>query len=277
MVDQQHGSLSIRRQCELLNVNRNRLAPSPAKATLDDVALMRLLDELHLNEPTVGTRGMRRRLRRRFGYQIGRDRIRRLMRMMGIQAMYPKPRTSAPGKGHKIYPYLLRHLEVTRPNQVWCSDISYIPLPRGFCYVVAIMDWYSRKVLAWEVSSTMDTAFCVSAWNKAVAYARCTPSIMNTDQGSQFTSAAWVDTVKSDETKISMDGRGRWIDNVFIERLWWSMKYEDVYLKSYASPREVAQGLKKWFEKYNTIRPHSSLNDYTPNEIYTGVELKHAA
>ena len=277
MVDQQHSSLSIRRQCELLSVNRNRLTPTSVKATPDDVALMRLLDELHLNEPTAGTRGMRRRLRRRFGVQTGRDRIRRLMRLMGIRAMYPKPRTSTPGKGHTIYPYLLRHLDVIRPNQVWCADISYIPLPRGFCYVVAIMDWYSRRVLAWEVSSTMDTAFCVSAWNKAVAHAGCLPSIMNTDQGSQFTSNVWIDAVKSDKTRISMDGRGRWIDNVFIERLWWSMKYEDVYLKSYASPREVAQGLNQWFEKYNTIRPHSSLNDYTPNEMYTGAELKHAA
>jgi putative transposase len=268
MVEPEHPQLSIRKQARLLHINRNRLKPRVAKSDEEDQVLIRLMDELHLNLPTLGRRGMQRRLRHAHGIRAGRERIRRLMRLMGVRAIYPRPRTSTPGKGHKIYPYLLRDLEISRPNQVWCTDITYIPLGRGSCYLIAVMDWYSRKVLSWEVSTTMDVTFCLSAWHKAIATAGCAPEIMNTDQGSQFTSTAWMDTVELSGAQVSMDGKGRWIDNVFIERLWWSLKYEDIYLRSYANAREVARGVDRWFVGYNTQRPHSSLEDRTPSEVY---------
>lgn len=269
MVDASDLQLSIRHQCRLLDVNRNRLPPPEPKRDAEDLALMRMLDELHLIQPTFGTRGLRRMLRRVEGRRVGRGRIRRLMKLMGLAAIYQAPRTSAPGKGHKIYPYLLRGMAVTRPNQAWCTDITYIPMPRGFCYVVAVMDWYSRRVLGWAVSTTLDTEFCLRAFREAVACAGRAPEIMNTDQGSQFTSTEWIEEMKRHEgLKISMDGKGRWVDNVFIERLWRSMKYEDVYLRCYETPREVEIGLGRWLNRYNHDRPHSSLNDYTPQEVY---------
>lgn len=272
MVDPSDSQLSVRCQAQLVGVNRNRLKPAELKRDQEDLALMRLMDELHMDEPTFGTRGLRRLLKRRHGLRVGRARIGRLMRVMGIKAIYPQPRTSHPGKGHKIYPYLLRGLKVTRPNQVWCADITYIPMPKGFCYVVVVMDWYSRMVLGWQVSTTMDTDFCLRAFRMAVARAGCTPEIMNTDQGSQFTSVDWIDEMTSHEgLRISMDGKGRWLDNVFVERLWWSMKYEDVYLRSYETPRDVARGLEAWLRKFNERRPHSSLEDRTPLEAYTGI------
>lgn len=271
MVEPNHPQLSVRKQAELLKVNRNRLDSPPDKADASDLEIMDQMDKLHTKDPTLGSRRMKNQLWREHGVRVGRGRVRRLMRLMGLRAIYCRPRTSIPGKGHKIYPYLLRNVAVTRPNQAWCADITYIPLPRGFCYVVAIMDWYSRKVLSWEVSTTMDTDFCVSAYRGAVEETGCTPEIMNTDQGSQFTSKAWIEAVTSGaDTQVSMDGRGRWMDNVFIERLWRSMKYEDVYLRSYASPREVAQGLRRWFRRYNDDRCHSSLEDCTPSEWYAG-------
>lgn len=269
MVEPSNPQLSVRRQCELLGVNRNRLIPPPPKTSPMDLQLMRWIDELHMQEPTFGTRGLNRLLVREHGCSIGRARMRRLMRQMGIAAIYPKPRLSIPGKGHRIYPYLLRNLDIGRPNQVWCVDITYIPMPHGFCYLVAIMDWYSRKVLSWSVSTTMDIEFCLLAFRKAVAIAGTTPEIMNSDQGSQFTSDGWIKEMKSHKNlKISMDGKGRWVDNVFIERLWWSLKYEDIYLRSYSTPREVEIGVTKWFEKFNQRRPHSSLEDATPDEVY---------
>ena len=234
---------------------------------------MRRMDELHLEEPTFGSRGLRRLLKKRHGFRVGLARVTRLMRVMGLKAIYPKPRTSRPGKGHKIYPYLLRGLNVTRPNQVWCADITYIPMPRGYCYVEAVMDWYSRMVLGWQVSTTMDTDCCLRAFRMVVTRACCVPEIMNTDHGSQFTSLAWTEEMQShDGLRISMDGKGRWLDNVFIERLWWSMKWEDVYLRSYQTPRAVAQGLETWFIKFNDRRRHFSLADRTPLEAYIGIE-----
>lgn len=267
-VDPSDPQLSVRRQCRLLGVNRNRLKPSAGTAAIADLQVMRYLDELHLHFPTFGTRGLRRLLKREHGLRIGRKRLRRLMKLARIAAIYPRPRTSTPGKGHRIYPYLLKGLDITHPNQVWSTDITYIPMPTGFCYLVAVIDWHSRRVLGWAVSTTMDTDFCLRAFRSAVRTAGCCPQILNTDQGSQFTSDAWTKEVKDHGIKISMDGKGRWVDNVVMERLWWSLKYEDIYLRSYATPREVGHGVSEWFMKYNTRRPHSSLGDATPDEVF---------
>jgi putative transposase len=270
MVDPSCPQLSLRRQCTLLGVNRNRLAPAGPKATPTDLEIMRLLDELHLRFPVFGTRGLIRLLKREHGLSVGRKRVRRLMRLARIAAVYPRARTSSPGKGHRIYPYLLRGLAITAPDQVWCADITYIPMPRGYCYLVAVMDWYSRKVLGWAVSTTLDTDFCLRAFRMALALAGRPPQIMNTDQGAQFTSAAWIKEMREHEgLKISMDGKGRWVDNVFIERLWWSLKYEDVYLRSYQTPREVEVGVSAWIGTYNAQRPHSALEGATPDEAYS--------
>jgi len=278
MVEKDHPQLSVRRQCELLVVNRNRLAARHGRITEQDEKIMRAIDEIHLREPTYGTRQLRRILVRDHGLSPGRARVRRLMKLMGLHATYPQPRTSLPGKGHKKFPYLLGNLDVTRPNHVWCADITYIPMPKGFCYLVAVMDWYSRAVLGWSVSTTMDTGFCVDAWRMAVETAGRTPEIMNTDQGCQFTSQDWMEELNQHEgLQISMDGKGRWIDNVFIERLWWSVKYEDVYLKSYATPREVERGVSKWFEKYNGYRPHSAHGGKTPWSVHANLEDEQAA
>lgn len=275
MVEPSDPQLSVRRQCALLGVNRNRLKPSEPKKASSDLQVMRWLDELHLRFPTFGTRGLRRLLKRERGVGVGRRRLRRLMKLCRIAAIYPRPRTSAPGKGHRIYPYLLRNLKIDQPNQVWCADITYIPMPCGFCYLVAVMDWYSRKVLGWAVSSTMDTEFCLRAFRQAVSVAGTVPDIMNTDQGSQFTSSAWINEMKKHkDMKISMDGTGRWVDNVFIERLWWSLKYEDIYLRSYARPRDVEIGAGAWFSRYNAERPHSTIGDATPDEAYYAREGK---
>lgn len=272
LVDPSDPQLSIRRQCSLLGVNRNRLAFPAAKVTVTDLGIMRRLDELHLRFPTFGTRGLRRLLRREYGQSVGRTRLRRLMKLARIAAVYPRPRTSVPGKGHRIYPYLLRGVAITEPNQVWCSDITYIPMPAGYCYLVAIMDWYSRRVLGWAVSTSQDTDFCIRAFRQAVSVAGRAPTIMNTDQGAQFTSDRWINELKQHEgLKISMDGKGRWVDNVVIERLWWSLKYEDVYLRSYETPRAVERGVAAWFDVYNAERPHSSLMDATPDEAYFGL------
>jgi len=253
------------------------LRPPAQKATSTDLQIMRWLDELHLRFPTFGTRGLRRLLKRERGVCVGRTRIRRLMRLARIAAVCPRPRTSAPGKGHRIYPYLLRGLAITRSNQVWCADITYIPMPMGFCYLVAIMDWYSRKVLGWAVSTTLDTEFCLRAFRSALAVAGRPPEIMNTDQGAQFTSESWIEEMKEQTgMKISMDGKGRWVDNVFIERLWWSLKYEDVYLRSYETPREVERGVTEWLHTYNADRPHSALEDATPDEVYFAATTKSA-
>jgi putative transposase len=227
---------------------------------------MRLIDEQHLETPYYGARQMTRHMRRQ-GYRVSRKRIGRLMRLMGLSAIYQKPNTSKPNLRHKIHPYLLRGLTINKPNQVWCADITYIPMRRGFLYLVAVMDWASRKVLSWRLSNTMDADFCVAALEEALArYGK--PEIFNTDQGSQFTSDTFTDALKTADIRISMDGKGRWMDNVMIERLWRSLKYECIYLHAYETGSEVRQGLKHWIDLYNTRRPHSSLDDRTPDEAY---------
>ena len=227
---------------------------------------MRLIDEQFLKTPNYGSRSMRNFLRR-LGYKINRKRVQRLMRQMGIEAIYPKPKTSRPHPSHKIYPYLLRNMTIDQPDQVWCADITYIPLERGFMYLVAVMDWHSRKVLSWRVSNTLDSSFCVEALEEAIQRFGC-PKIFNTDQGCQFTSEAFTGTLKANDIQISMDGRGRFQDNIFIERLWWTLKYHYLYLRTFKNGIELRQGLRTWFEYYNRERFHQSLEDWTPDEIY---------
>jgi putative transposase len=278
LVEPSHPQLSIRRQCELLGVNRNRLEVREAKASEEDLRLMRLLDELHLREPCYGARRMCQVLARDHGIRTTRKRMGRLMRWMGIEPIWPKPHTSRPGSPHRLYPYLLRGLSITRPNQVWCADITYIPMAHGYCYLMVVMDWYSRKVLGWAVATTMDVALCLEAFRMAVRVADTIPEILNTDQGSQFTSAEWIGELTGHAgLRISMDGRGRWLDNVFIERLWWSVKYEDVYLKAYESPRDLEIGLATWFARYNDYRPHAALGGQTPAECHAHTPSSEAA
>ena len=262
------AELPVTRQCSLLNLSRSgvyyRLVPISQK----DLELMRQIDEIHIAWPFYGSRKIRDELWDR-GYDVGRDRVRRLMRLMGIEALYSKPRTSKAQPGHKKYPYLLRGISITRPNQVWAADITYIPMPKGFCYLVAIIDWASRMVLSWRLSTTLDSAFCVDALQDAIdAYGF--PEIFNTDQGSQFTSDDFTECLRSRGIAISMDGKGRWQDNVFVERLWRSVKYEDIYLKAYGSMTEVRRGLTKYFRFYNQKRWHQTLDRKTPAMVYFG-------
>lgn len=278
MVETDHPQLSIRQQCALLGVNRNRLEPAADKTSADDLRIMRLLDELHMAEPTYGSRRLCQVLNRDDGFRVERKRVRRLMRLMGIVPCWPKPRTSVPGAGHKVYPYLLRDLKIDQPNQVWCADITYIPMAQGYCYLMAVMDWYSRKVLGWAMSTTMDTGFCMEAFRMAVRVVGCAPGIMNTDQGSQFTSKEWIAELEQHAgLRISMDSKGRWVDNVFIERLWWSLKYEDIYLRAYETPRELERGVARWFDRYNGYRPHAALDGLTPDQQYAGEYPRKAA
>lgn len=249
-----------------MSINRSTYYYQPVGESPLNLELMRLMDEQHLDTPWYGARQMTRHLRRH-GHAVNRKRIGRLMQLMGLSAIYQKPKTSQPHPQHKVYPYLLRDLTINRPNQVWCADISYIPLRRGFLYLVAIMDWASRKVLSWRLANTMDADFCVAALEDAMfRYGK--PEIFNTDQGSQFTSEAFTGALKDADIKISMDGKGRWVDNVMIERLWRSLKYECIYLHAYETGSEVRQGLKLWIDYYNTNRPHSSLDGRTPDEAY---------
>jgi putative transposase len=265
-LDRDHSNLSIRRQCTLLGVARSSVYRLPRPANDDDLLTMRLIDELFTAWPFLGSRRIAIMLREK-GYSINRKRVQRLMRKMGIAALGPKPRTTKPTPGHKIFPYLLRNLVIDRPSQVWAADITYIPIGRGFLYLIAVIDWASRAVLAWRLSNTMDVSFCVSALEEALArFGK--PEIFNTDQGSQFTSAAFTGTLMAADIKISMDGRGRWMDNVFIERLWRSLKYEDVYLKGYADGREAKAGIASWMAFYNLQRPHQALGNRTPMAVW---------
>ena len=258
--------MPVTRQCRLLNLCRSGIYYAPVSVSDKQRDIMRLIDEIHLEFPFLGSRGIRNELLNR-GYKVGRSHIRTLMRKMGIEAIYKKPRLSEPHPGHTIYPYLLRGLSITEGNAVWATDITYIPMAKGFCYLVAIMDWASRKVLSWKLSNTLDTSFCIEALEEALCR-HGTPQIFNTDQGSQFTSDAFTGILKNHNIRISMDGRGRWVDNVFIERLWKSVKYEEVYLKAYSSIAEAKKELAKFFDRYNKKRHHQGLDDMTPDEVY---------
>ena len=274
---QSDTTLPVTTTCRLLDVSRSAAyykaaykAPDP-----EELCLKRLMDELHMKYPFMGTRSIRDQLHSR-GHRINRKRVKRLMAEMGIASVAPQPNTSRPGKNHKIYPYLLRGLRIDRPNQVWARDITYIPMARGFLYLVAIMDWYSRRVLSWRLSISMDSAFCLEALNEAVqTYG--TPDIFNTDQGAQFTSEQFTAALKSFDIRISMDGKRRWMDNVFIERLWRSLKYEEVYLKAYETVPEARAGIKEWIRFYNHERTHQSLGRQTPEQVYWNRSKKELA
>jgi putative transposase len=250
--------LPVTKQCNLLDLSRSFVYYTPVPLSPKDMELMRKIDEIHLEYPFYGSRKIRNELWAK-GYDVGRDRVRRLMRRMGIEALYVKPRLSLAHPGHVKYPYLLRGLEITRANHVWATDITYIPMAKGFCYLVAIMDWASRIVLAWRLSNTLDSSFCVDALEEAISKYGC-PEIFNTDQGSQFTAEVFTGALRSKGIAISMDGKGRWMDNVFIERLWKSVKYEDIYLKGYASMAEVKKGLAAYFTFYNEKRWHQNFD-----------------
>jgi len=265
MIERDH-ELSVVRQCELLAVPRSTLYYRPQPTPASELELMRRIDELHLQHPWMGSRSLRDQLGRA-GMPVGRDQVRRLMRKMGVQAVYRRPRTTIPAVGHKIYPYRLRDLIIDRPNQVWAADVTYIPMARGFLYLVAVMDWYSRKVLAWRLSNTLTADFCVEALEEALAHFG-RPEIFNTDQGSQFTCAAFTDTLENAGITISMDGKGRWMDNVFIERLWRSIKYEEVYLNAYGDGAEAGSGIGRYLAFYNGHRTHQTLGRLTPDEVY---------
>jgi putative transposase len=265
-LDRDHPVLSVRRQCAMLGIARSGVYRLPRPANDDDLALLRRIDELFTRWPFLGSRRMTAMLRAE-GEAVNRKRVQRLMRRMGIAALGPKPRTTKPAPGHTIYPYLLRDMTVERPNQVWAADITYLPVGHGFLYLVAVMDWSSRAVLAWRLSNTMDVSFCVSALEEALTRFG-TPEIFNTDQGSQFTSAAFTGTLAAAGIRISMDGRGRWMDNVFIERLWRSLKYEEVYLKGYADGRDAKAGITDWMVFYNHSRPHQALANRTPMAVW---------
>jgi putative transposase len=265
MIDREHR-LSVAHQCELLALSRSTLYYRPVAAPPEELALMRRIDALHLAHPWMGSRCIRDQLIRA-AIPISRDRVRRLMRKMGIHAIYRKPRTTIPEQGHKVYPYLLTKLVIERPNQVWAADVTYIPMARGFLYLVAVMDWYSRKVLAWRLSNTMTADFCVEALEEALARFG-PPEIFNTDQGSQFTSQAFTSTLKTAGVAISMDGKGRWMDNVFIERLWRTVKYEEIYLRAYDTVTEASAGIGWYLDFYNARRTHQALGRLTPDEVY---------
>ena len=265
-VERSGAELSVRRQCQLLNVARSGVYRPRPGPSADDLALMRRIDELYLERPFYGSRRMTFDLNEE-GRGVNRKRVQRLMRLMGLEALVPRPGTSKAAPGNKVYPYLLRGVTITEPNHVWASDITYIPMANGFLYLVAIIDWASRAVLAWRLSNTMDTAFCIEALEEALQrYGK--PRIFNTDQGAQFTSAAFTGKLEAAGIAISMDGRGRFMDNIFIERLWRSIKYEEVHLKAYADGREARIGIGRWMDLYNHRRPHQALSNQRPMNVW---------
>jgi putative transposase len=273
LVDHDDPALPVVAQCRLLKVARSTLYYQPVPVSADDLAVMRRMDELYLAYPFYGSRRMAAVLRRE-GWAVNRKRVRRLMRLMGLWAIYQKPNTSRQHPEHKVYPYLLRGLTIDRANQVWCADITYIPMAKGFVYLVAVMDWFSRRVLAWRVSITMETDFCLEALRDAMER-HGPPDIFNTDQGAQFTSTDFVGELAGRKVRISMDGRGRYLDNIFIERLWRSLKYEEVFIKAYDAVIEARRSIGKWFEFYNDERPHQALYYRTPREMFEGAACEH--
>jgi putative transposase len=271
VVDRRHPSLSIKRQCRLLDISRSGLYYQSKGISEEDLNLMKLIDRQYLMTPYYGARKIAAWLKSQ-DHLVNRKRVRRLMRLMGLKAIYRRPRTSKPAPGHKIYPYLLGSMKITRPNQVWAADITYIPMASGFLYLVAIIDWYSRYVLSWRLSNTLDTGFCIEALEEALRKGR--PDIFNTDQGAQFTSEAFIGLLEKHGVRISMDGKGSYNDNLFIERLWRTVKYEEVYLKAYQDGRDAGTNLDAYFRFYNTERPHQALGYQTPAEIFNSMKIE---
>lgn len=268
--------LSISRQCELLDLARSTYYYTPEPVSDEELELMRLIDQCYLELPFYGTRRIKDWLFDNHNLVVNRKRIQRLRRLLAIETLYPKRNLSLANHEHKIYPYLLRNLTIERPNQVWSTDITYVPMAKGFVYLVAVIDWYSRRVLSWRLSTTMDSSFCVDALEEAIDKFGC-PEIFNTDQGAQFTCEEFTSVLKQRDIKISMDGKGRWIDNVFVERLWRSVKYEEVYLKAYDSVAEAKRSLAQYFDFYNFRRRHQSLDGQTPDTVYNQATVMMAA
>ena len=268
--------LSITRQCELLDLARSTYYYMPEPVSDEELELMKLIDQCYLKLPFYGTRRIKNWLWDKHELVVNRKRIQRLRRILAIETLYPKRNLSLANQKHKIYPYLLRGLDINRPNQCWATDITYIPMAKGFVYLIAVMDWYSRRVLSWRVSTTMDTSFCVEALEEAIEQYGC-PEIFNTDQGSQFTSDDFTKVLQDNDIQISMDGKSRWVDNVFVERLWRSVKYEEVYLKAYDTVADAKQSLGEYFNFYNTERRHQSLGNQTPDTVYTETAARMAA
>lgn len=266
MVEPQHPKLSVQKQCQLLGINRSSYYYQPKEVSEEELTLLRLLDEQYMKTPFYGSRKFTVFLRSQ-GYEVNRKRVIRLMRQLGLQAIYPRQRTTIVNPEHRVYPYLLRDLRIERANHVWCTDITYLPIGKGHFYLVAIMDWYSRRVLGWKISNTMDVDFCKRALEEALLnYGK--PEIFNSDQGSQFTSKDFTERLQEEKVKISMDGRGRCYDNIFIERLWRSLKYELIYIQEFANGKELTEKVNKWFNWYNKERPHQALDYQTPDEVY---------
>ena len=266
MIEPHHNLLSIRRQCELLGLGRSSYYRQPAAESDENLELMKLIDQQYTSHPFYGTRKMRDYLKRQ-GHNVNRKRVQRLMRLMGLASIAPRKRTSVADGHHKIYPYLLRNVAIAYPGQVWCSDITYIRLKGGFVYLTVVMDWYSRYVLCWEISVTMDDSFCVSALERALR-GYDAPEIFNTDQGAQYTGNGFTGVLKKHEIAISMDGKGRAMDNIMVERLWRTVKYEDIYIRDYESVTDLVAGLRRYFTFYNDERPHQSFGGMTPSEVY---------
>jgi putative transposase len=267
MIEPDLARIAISRQCELIGLPRSTLYYEPAPETAENLLYMRLIDRQYTKTPFYGSRRMAIWLSGQ-GHDVNRKRVQRLMRMMGLEAIYPRPKTSVAAKAHRIYPYLLRGVEIVRPNQVWSTDITYIPMESGFMFLVAVLDWYSRYVLSWRISNTLDANFCLEALDAALR--RGTPEVFNTDQGAQFTCSEFTGRLEEAGVKISMDGRGRALDNVFVERLWRTVKYEDIYLKNYRTGGALIDGMGSYFSFYNTERPHQALNYLTPASVYKG-------
>ena len=265
LIDPDHPQLSVRRQCALLGLTRSSYYYEPASATKENLAVMRLIDQEYTRHPFYGSRRMAVWLRQQ-GQEVNRKRVQRLMRLMNLEAIYPKPKLSAGDRQHKVYPYLLRNVAIERVDQVWSTDITYVPLAHGFLYLAAIIDWYSRYVISWRLSNTLDGSFCLDMLEEALSQGK--PEVFNTDQGVQFTAAAWTSRLERAGVAVSMDGKGRWADNVFVERLWRTVKYEDIYLNRYEVVPELQAGLKTYFPFYNEVRPHQALGNRTPAVAY---------
>jgi putative transposase len=275
LIDSDHPQLSVRRQCELLGLNRSTLYYEPASETAENLALMKLIDKQYTDCPFYGSRKMTAWLQEVMKLEVNRKRVQRLMRLMDLEAIYPKPKLSAPGQGHKVFPYLLRNVQIARVDQVWSTDITYIPMMSGFMYLAAVIDWYSRYVIAWRLSNTLDGSFCLELLDEALAQGQ--PEVFNTDQGAQFTAEAFTARLVSAGVAVSMDGKGRCLDNVFVERLWRSVKYEEIYLRCYETVPQLSKGLERYFPFYNEERLHQSLDYRTPGQLYREGRSKAAA